>query len=71
MVLGIIVSLLIGKHVKIQALLDANTKKLRIKTIALSQEITEREKAEEEVRRTNGATVCWRKMPLMSSGLSI
>ena len=50
MVLGIVISILIGKHVKIQALLDENTKKLRIKTIALSQEISEREKAEEEVR---------------------
>jgi PAS domain S-box-containing protein len=50
MVLGVVISLLIGKHVKMQSLLDENTRKLRIKTIALSQEISEREKAEEEVR---------------------
>jgi PAS domain S-box-containing protein len=51
-VLGIIISLLIGKHVKMQSMLDENTRKLRIKTIELSQEIYEREKAEEEVRRS-------------------
>jgi PAS domain S-box-containing protein len=51
-VLGGVISILIGKHVRMQALLDENTRKLRAKTIALSQEVTVREKAEEEVRKS-------------------
>ncbi len=51
-ILGVIISILIGKHVKVQALLDENTRKLKIQTIALSQEIKERERAEEEVRKS-------------------
>jgi PAS domain S-box-containing protein len=51
-VLGVIFSLLIGKNLDFQKLLQKNTENLQMQTVALSQEIAEREKAEDEVRRS-------------------
>ncbi|MDD4874418.1 MAG: PAS domain S-box protein, partial [Dehalococcoidales bacterium] len=51
-ILGIIISWFIGKNKSFQQLLEENSKILRIQTDALSQEIIERKRAEDETRKS-------------------